>query len=123
MSNTRSCTLTTLEWHGLLAACREHEALLPDLLAERASLELSLGKARSQQVLQESYTAARQEATQRMHQALAEGKESAEKIRDIVKSTLGRRSELLVHFRVAPQRKYRRKAKVKETPPAEAATK
>jgi hypothetical protein len=35
-----------------------------------------------------------------------------------VKSTLGRRSELLVHFRVTPQRQHRRrrKAKVKETP-------
>jgi DNA-binding protein H-NS len=117
MSNIRSCKLTTLEWTGLLAACREHEALLPDLLAERTSLELSLGKARSQQVLQESYTAARQEATQRMHQALAEGKETAERIRDTVKSRLGRRSERLVQFRVAPQRKPRRKAKVKETPP------
>lgn len=111
MSNIRSCKLTTLEWAGLLAACREHEAILPDLLAQRTSLELSLGKARSQQGLQKSYTAARQEATQRMHQALAEGKETAERIRDIVKSKLGRRSELLVQFRVAPQRKPRRKAK------------
>jgi len=116
MSNTRSCTMTTLEWQGLLAACRENEALLPNLLAERASLELSLGKARSQQELQKSYNAARQEATQRMHQALAEGKETAERIRDTVKSRLGRRNERLVQFRVAPQRKPGRKAKIKETP-------
>jgi DNA-binding protein H-NS len=121
MSNTRSCTMTTLEWEGLLAACREHEALLPDLLAERRSLELSLGKARFQQTLQESHTAARQEATQRMHQALAEGKETAERLRDIVKSKLGRRNEGLVQFRVAPLRKPRRKAKAAITPitPAE----
>ena len=122
MSNIRSSKLTTLEWAGLLAACREHEELLPDLLAERQSLEISLGKARSLKDLQQSYTAARQETTQRMHQALAEGKESAEKIRDIVKSALGRRSELLVQFRVAPQRKRRRRAKKTEAA-AEAAMK
>jgi DNA-binding protein H-NS len=118
MSNIRSCKLTTLEWAGLLAACREHEEFLPDLLAERASLELSLGKARSLKDLQESYTAARQETTQRMHQALAEGKETAERIRDTVKSRLGRRNERLVQFRIAPQRKPGRKAKVKEASPA-----
>ena len=51
MSNIRSCKLTTLEWAGLLAACREHEAILPDLLAERTSLELSLGQGRGRGVL------------------------------------------------------------------------
>jgi hypothetical protein len=55
-----------------------------------------------------------------MHQALAEGKETAERIRDTVKSRLGRRNERLVQFRIAPQRKYRRKAKVKEAPLTEA---
>jgi hypothetical protein len=111
--------MTTMEWVGLMAACHEHEERLPDLRAERALLESSLGKARSLKDLQESYSAARQETTQRMHRELAEGKETAERIRDIVRSRLGRRNELLVHFRIAPFRGRRRKAKGKERTPAE----
>ena len=109
------------DFQGLLNACIEHAAILPDLTTERTSLELSLDKAAALWKRQESFTAARQETTQQLQVALRECREASEKLRDLVKGKIGRRNERLVQFKVAPFRKVTRKAAALKQPPQTAA--
>ena len=121
MASKTSYKRAAPDFQGLLNACRENEAVLPDLTTERTFLELSLGRATTLWERQESFTAARQETTQLLQEALQDCREAAEKLRDLVKGKIGRRNERLVQFKVAPLRKQARKvAAVKQpSPPAE----
>jgi hypothetical protein len=103
---------------GLAGAVEENKAILPDMQTELTALSGSLTKLRSLKDRQISLTAARQETTQELLKALAEGRQVAERIRDAVKFKIGRRSERLVQFNVAPLRKRPRKPVVieKEVP-------
>jgi hypothetical protein len=116
MANTSSYRKTAPDLESLLAACRENEAILPDILIERTSLESNLTRARTLWERQVSYTAARQEATQQLQQVLAESRQIAERIRDAVKFKIGRRNERLVQFNVAPLRKVPRKTAAEKEP-------
>lgn len=118
MSNTDSYPKTTGDWEGVLAAAKENEAVLPDMQAERTALEQSLAKAKGLKDLQASHAAAKQVTTQELKQTLVEGRILAEKVRDAAKSKIGRRSERLVQFKVAPLRKRApRKTGGKNPPP------
>jgi hypothetical protein len=101
---------TVPDLESLLAACRENEAFLPDLTSDRTALELGLSKARVLWDRQVSFTASRQATTQQLRQVLQESREIAERLRDAVKSKIGRRNEQLVQFKVAPLRRSSRRA-------------
>jgi hypothetical protein len=117
MSNTDSYTQTTGDWEDVLAAAKENEALLPDLQAERTALEQSLAKAKGLKEQQNSFRAARQATTQDLKQTLVDGRQLAEKVRDAAKFKIGRRSERLVQFKVAPLRKRAPRKTGDKTPP------
>ena len=117
MGTKRSYKIAAPDYQGLLNACRENEAVLPDLTVDRAALELKLGKAAALWERQESFTAARQETTQLLQQTLQECSEIAERLRDSVKGKIGRRNERLVQFKVAPFRRVTRKAAALKRPP------
>jgi hypothetical protein len=121
MASSQSFKNSAPDLQGLLAACRENEATLPDLTVERAFLEQGLAKATMLWERQKSFTAARQEATQQLNKTMQECRETAEKLRDLVKGKIGRRNERLVQFKVAPFRKVTRKAAAVKQPsqPAE----
>lgn len=121
MSNTDSYPKTTGDWEGVLAAAKENEAALPDMQEERTALEQTLAKVKGLKDLQASHAAAKQVATQELKQTLVEGRILAEKLRDAAKFKIGRRSERLVQFKVAPLRKRapRKATDVKQPPPAE----
>jgi hypothetical protein len=120
MGTNRSYKKAALDYQGLLNACRENEAVLPDLTIDRSALELKLGKATTLWERQESFTATRQETTQLLQQALQECSEIAERLRDSVKGKIGRRNERLVQFKVAPFRKVTRKAAAVKQPSRQA---
>ena len=120
MASKTSFKRAAPDLQGLLNACRENEAILPDLTVERTSLELSLGRATTLWERQESLTAARQETTQLLQKALQESREMAEKLRDLVRGKIGRRNERLVQFKIAPFRKATRKAAAVKQPSQQA---
>ena len=119
MPNTDSFPKVTRDWEGVLAAAEENAASLPDVQSERTALTESLVKVRSLKDRQESFSAAKQEATQELNKVLAEGRQIAEKLRDAAKFKIGRRNARLVQFGVAPLRK--RAGKGKKSTPATAA--
>lgn len=104
---------------GLAGAVDENMAILPDVKTERTALSESLTKIKALKERQISLTAARQETTQQLLKALAEGRQVAERLRDAVKFKIGRRNERLVQFNIAPLRRRSRKPVVveKEMPP------
>ena len=121
MGTKRSYKIAAPDYQGLLNACRENEAVLPDLTVDRSALELKLGKAATLWERQESFTASRQETTQLLQQTLQECSEIAERLRDSVKGKIGRRNERLVQFKVAPFRRVTRKAAALKRPPQQQA--
>ena len=97
---------TTTDWEGILGAAEEHKAELPPELAkEIMSLKQLLNTVKALKHQQGSLTARRQATTQQLHAKIAEGKQVVEAIRHAAKYTIGRRSEKMVHFGVAPLRK------------------
>jgi hypothetical protein len=114
MPNKGSFPKTTNDWEGVLAAVEENAALLPDVQAEKTALQAALEKVRSLKDQQTSFRASKQQTTQDLKQALAEGRQLAEKLRDAAKFKIGRRSERLVQFSVSPLRTRPGK---KQTPP------
>lgn len=97
--------VTTSEWEIILAAAEELREKLPDLTREVTSLKVLLGTVQNLKAQQESLTARRQATTQELHAKITEGKRIVEAIRHAAKWTIGRRSERMVHFGVAPLRK------------------
>lgn len=110
------------DWVKLLAACRDNAAILGSLEPLRLALEDLLGRNQEAKSRQDALTAQRQAATQELEALKEEGREAARRLRGAVKSLVGSRSELLVHFNVAPLRKRGpRKVFVKQPiPPAPA---
>jgi hypothetical protein len=97
--------VTVLEIETVLGAVAEHEAVLSHVRSEHQALQQVLGRIQQLKAEQESHRAARQVATQRLNEAIAESRLLVEALRDTAKSKIGRRSERLVQFGVAPQRR------------------
>jgi hypothetical protein len=108
------------DWVKLLAACRDNAAILGSIEPLRLALEDLLTRNQEAKSRQDALTAQRQAATQELEALKEEGREAARRLRGAVKSLVGSRSELLVHFNVAPLRKRGpRKVFVKQpVPPA-----
>lgn len=96
---------TILGIETVLGAYSEHEAILPDLSFERRALQETLARIEDLKAEQESHRAARQVATQSLNTEIAKARKLVEVLRDGARSKIGRQSERMVQFGVAPQRK------------------
>ncbi len=103
------------DWEGLLTSARNNADKLPDIGRHTTALEQVLGQTKAMKALQQSHTAARQEATQELNKLLAQGRELAIRLRAVVKGEIGPLNERLVQFKVKPIRK--RPRKPAEKPP------
>jgi hypothetical protein len=110
MPNVQSYKTVVPELEGLVSAAEENLANLPDVTNELNALKSVLVDVKALKAKQESLTAGRQEATQNLQNALADGQNVAQKLRDAAKFGIGRRSERLVQFGVSPLRQRRRKS-------------
>jgi hypothetical protein len=104
------------DWEGLLTAARNQVEKLPDIGRHISALELVLGQTKAMKAQQDSFTAARQEATQELKKLVAEGRDLAIRLRGAVKAEIGPRSERLVQFNMKPIRKRPRKTKAEKPP-------
>jgi hypothetical protein len=104
------------DWEALRLAVHDNAPNLPDVQRAQTAFEDIMVKVQEMRARQSSLTAARQETTQMLKKLLLDGRELASRLRLVVKSNLGPKSERLVQFRIAPQRKPIRKP---NTTPAE----
>lgn len=118
MSKANSQADVMADWNELLQALQSNPDLQPIVEAERQALTQSLAEVQSLKARQNEMTALRQESTQQLRDAVVKGKETAIKIRSVVRGKVGPKSELLVHFKIAPLRKRPRKAKETVKKPA-----
>lgn len=103
------------DWEKLIGAVVENAEILPNLEAAQAELKGFLERAKVMKVRQETLEGNRQAMTQQLADIIHGGRDSARKLRDLVRAHLGQRSENLPQFGVAPNRKRTRKPKA--TPP------
>jgi hypothetical protein len=104
------------DWGELIEALDRTPELQPTLEEDRLALEQSLADVQTLRARQAELRALRQEATQQLQEAVTRGKDSAIRIRSLVRGRIGPRSERLVHFNVAPLR--RRVRRPTDSPPA-----
>ncbi len=106
-ANSQADVMT--DWAELLDALKSRPDLQPVLDAESQALAQSLAEVQGLKARQNETTALRQEATQKLNDAVAKGKDTATAIRSVLRGKIGPKSELLVHFKIAPLRKRPRK--------------
>jgi hypothetical protein len=116
MPNTDSFPDQMLDLKKLQAAFEEHMELLGDVATEVQQFNDGILRLEELRARQNSFTAARQRATQELKEELGVVRELAMRLRAAAKLKLGPRSELLVHFGVAPLRRRTRRT-TKEVPP------
>ena len=121
MPNPKSQAAIIGDIWGLLEAAERSPDIRASVETELQALSQSYTKIRTLKARQEELSALRQEVTQQLQAALAEGKENAVIFRSLVRGKLGPRNERLVHYKVAPLRKRPRKRKVVEVLQGEAA--
>lgn len=107
------------EWQGLLGAVAETGADLARVEPHRAALADTLQKLQDLKVQQDSHRATKQRTTQRLKEALLEGKDKAARLRGAIKAELGTGNEQLVQFGIPPVRRRvtRSQQSAAETPP------
>ncbi|MBW8875658.1 MAG: hypothetical protein JF614_11905 [Acidobacteria bacterium] len=118
MSSINAFSGIVRDWEGLLAACKDRAGEVANAEALRSALEGLLVEGKGLKDLQESLASGRQRATQELGGVIERGKETARRLRGIVKGNLGTRNELLVQFNIAPIRKRgpRKKAAAAQPP-------
>lgn len=89
---------------GLSERAAENASDLPDITAERNTLDRSLESFDDARRRQQIHEAEKRKATQDMRTALGRGQEAARQIRLAVKVGLGARNEMLSLYNVAPLR-------------------
>ncbi len=109
------------DWEELLDAVQKNPDLQPSVETERQSLAQSLTDVQTLKNRQNELRGLRQEVTQQLGVAIEQGRDTALKVRSVVKGKVGPKSERLVHFNISPIRKHKRKPKpVVELPAGEA---
>lgn len=91
-------------WERLLGSIEANAGDFPQLETYRAQLKTMLEAAREASAQQAAKAAEKQEATQRLQVALAEGRKLANFLRNGVRQRYGNRSEKLVEFGLKPFR-------------------
>jgi hypothetical protein len=99
------------DWKELLQAVQSDPEVQPSVTAESESLAQSLARFQSLKARQNELKGLRQEVTQQLKATAVEGKETAIRVRSVVKGKIGPKNARLVHFNIAPLRKRPRKAK------------
>lgn len=118
MATNNSFADVVRDWDNLLAACKDNGEVLQPAEPQRAEMERISNLVRGLKDRQESLTAERQEVTQKLQDAVKDGREAARRLRGAVKANLGTKTERLVQFRVAPNRpRGPRKPKAPVLPP------
>jgi DNA-directed RNA polymerase alpha subunit len=111
MPSKNSYPVLITDFEELLAAVDLTPNLQPSIEVERQALAQFLVEIQSLRARQAELTALKQQATQQLKAVIEKTKEAAVKVRSMVKAKIGPKDEVLVHFKVAPQRKRPRKAK------------
>jgi len=88
----------------ILVAVVENAALLPDVSAERSTLEQALTVAEDAKKRQDLHRGEKQLATQELKASLVRAKDAGLQLQNAAKFKLGSRNEKLVSFQVAPLR-------------------
>jgi N-acetyl-beta-hexosaminidase len=100
----------------LLVTAADNAGALPDISLERSALEKELTAVEEAKNRQDAHKGEKQLATQDMKAALVRAKDAGVQLQNAAKFKLGAKSEKLVSFQVAPQRKHgpRKAAQVKK---------
>jgi hypothetical protein len=101
---------TFRDWEGLLAAAERIADQEPGLPAHIAALRATFEALREVNELRRNLEGRRREAAQRFTALREEGLEKSLRLRALIRSTLGHRSEGLVEYGMKPRRSYRRRA-------------
>jgi CHASE3 domain sensor protein len=99
------------DWEELIQAVQSDPEVQPSVDTNRQSLAQSLTQMQTLKARQNELRGLRQEVTQQIAATVEQGRETAIKIRSVVKGMIGPKSERLVHFNIPPSRKHKRKAK------------
>ncbi len=118
MSKVSSQADVMADWDELLQAVQANPDLQPAVEAERQALTQSLTEVQGLRARQNEASAIRQESTQQLRDAVTKGRETAIKIRSVLRGKVGPKNERLVHFKIAPLRKRPRKPKQEVKKPA-----
>jgi cell pole-organizing protein PopZ len=110
MGRNNSYPVLTTDWRELLEAVA---AASPDVQAsietEQQILAQALAEVLALRARQAQLTAQKQASTQQLKASKAKGSEAAIVVRSILRGKVGPHNEELVHFKVAPIRKRKRK--------------
>jgi hypothetical protein len=109
------------DWEGLLGAVDTNVALLTGVDDLKAGLEKLLEDGRATKIRQASLASNRSVETQNINKIVVDGAETARKLRALVFSHLGSRTDLAKQFGLPIRRKTKKKATT--PPPAESAEK
>ncbi|HEX9940498.1 MAG TPA: hypothetical protein VGG03_00665 [Thermoanaerobaculia bacterium] len=99
------------EWYGLLQAVRENESELAGVAPLREALEKAYARTEAFSSLRDTLYTSAQDATQRYHEAVAEGKDASIRLRSYIKGMLGIWTEKLLLYGIRPIRKRGRRAR------------
>lgn len=97
------------DWELLLDAAERSPEVQKGIEEERQAMLEVLTEVKGLKARQDELTALRQQTTQQLKEAVARGKDTAIRLRAVVKAKFGPRAERLVHFKMAPIRKRQRK--------------
>ena len=111
------------DWLALLRIVGENTAELPDVERHRQALQEHVDLVLAQRAQQVQARASRQESTRTLDELMEQGKEKVKRLRVAIIASLGPKSEKLVAYGIAPQRKRGpRVAKPAEPTPPETPT-
>ncbi|HBL31490.1 MAG TPA: hypothetical protein DD490_32100 [Acidobacteria bacterium] len=96
---------------SLIGAADSNAAQLEGSEKEVEAVRQTLARIKRLKLEQLALNAQRQAMTQNLNAALKEGTDAAITLRSIARAKIGHRSELLVHFKMAPLRKRVRRTK------------
>jgi hypothetical protein len=106
------------DWEQLLAALDTNAGELPDVSAHRQPLELVLVNAKAISARQDAHRAGLGQATRELEAVMTDGRDSANRLRNFLRSHYGSRSDKLTEFGVKPVRKRSRLKARKPAVPA-----
>jgi hypothetical protein len=111
MASKNSYPVLITDFEALLEAANRTPEVQPSMETERQALTQTLAEIQSLRARQAELKALKQGVTQQLKAAMAKAKEQRTQVQSVAKGKMGPKNELLVHFKVAPQRKRPRKPK------------
>jgi chromosome segregation ATPase len=109
MASKNSYPKLITDFAELLEAVNRNPDVQPAMEPERQALTQTLAEIQSLRARQAELKALKQSASQQLKAAMAKAKEQSTQVKSITKGKIGPKNELLVQFKVVPQRKRPRK--------------